>query len=118
MTICRNNGARLGAVTSCASSVPDADTQVCARPMRILRLAQVIRMTGLGKTTIYALQAEGTFPMRVQITAHSVGWIEEEVQTWLWGRVATSSRLNTEHCSAANRTSIGFPAQRRQITRA
>jgi prophage regulatory protein len=62
-------------------------------PIRILRLAQVIEMTGLGKTKIYELQSEGSFPMRVEITAHSVGWIEEEVQAWLAKRVASSTSL-------------------------
>jgi prophage regulatory protein len=57
-------------------------------PIRILRLAQVIDMTGLGKTKIYELQAQGRFPMSVRITAHSVGWVEEEVQAWLSRRVA------------------------------
>jgi prophage regulatory protein len=45
-------------------------------------------MTGLGKTKIYELQAEGRFPMSVQITTHSVGWVEHEVQAWLAGRLA------------------------------
>ena len=57
-------------------------------PIRILRLGQVIGVTGLGKTKIYELQAAGHFPMRVQITAHTVGWVEEEVQAWLARRVA------------------------------
>jgi prophage regulatory protein len=45
-------------------------------------------MTGLGKTKIYELQAQGRFPMSVRITAHSVGWVEQEVQAWLAGRLA------------------------------
>ena len=57
-------------------------------PIRILRLDQVIEVTGLGKTKIYELQAAGEFPMRVQITANTVGWVEEEVQAWLARRVA------------------------------
>jgi prophage regulatory protein len=57
-------------------------------PIRILRLAQVIDMTGLGKTKIYQLQAQGRFPMSVRITTHSVGWVEQEVQAWLTGRLA------------------------------
>jgi prophage regulatory protein len=57
-------------------------------PLRLLRLTQVMAITGLGKTKIYDLQSAGEFPMRVQITAHSVGWIEEEVQTWIAARVA------------------------------
>jgi prophage regulatory protein len=56
-------------------------------PIRILRLAQVIEATGLGKTKIYELQAAGQFPMRVQITSHSVGWVEEEIQAWLAHRI-------------------------------
>ena len=63
------------------------------RPIRMLRLAQVIDMTGLGKTKIYELQAGGSFPMRVKITAHSVGWIEDEVQAWLARRVQASARV-------------------------
>ena len=61
--------------------------------IRILRLGQVLDVTGLGKTKIYELQSEGNFPMRVQITAHSVGWIEEDVQAWLAERVAISASL-------------------------
>jgi prophage regulatory protein len=57
-------------------------------PIRILRLAQVIDMTGLGKTKIYELQAQGRFPMSVRITTHSVGWVEHEVQAWLNIRLA------------------------------
>ena len=56
--------------------------------IRMLRLAQVINMTGLGKTKLYELQSEGDFPMRVHITPHTVGWIEHEVQMWLANRAA------------------------------
>jgi prophage regulatory protein len=44
-------------------------------------------LTGLRKTKIYELQAEGAFPMRVKLTSHSVGWLENEVQAWLARRV-------------------------------
>jgi prophage regulatory protein len=69
--------------------------RVARRPIRMLRLAQVIDVTGLGKTKIYELQAEGSFPMRVKITAHSVAWIEEEVQAWLIARVQERAALTT-----------------------
>jgi prophage regulatory protein len=64
------------------------------RPIRMLRLPQVIDATGLGKTKIYGLQAEGAFPMRVKITAHSVAWVEEEVQAWLAARVQANTTFN------------------------
>jgi len=65
--------------------------KVQSRPIRILRLRQVLDVTGLGKTKVYDLQARGSFPMRVKITDHSVGWIEEEVQAWLTKRIALSA---------------------------
>jgi prophage regulatory protein len=68
------------------------------RPIRMLRLPQVVDATGLGKTKIYELQAEGTFPMRVKITSHSVAWIEEEVQAWLAARVQTQAVGNSGKC--------------------
>ena len=71
-----------------ARALVPCETTPRSAPIRILRLAQVIDMTGLGKTKIYELQAQGSFPMSVRITTHSVGWVEQEVQTWLTGRLA------------------------------
>jgi predicted DNA-binding transcriptional regulator AlpA len=51
-----------------------------SRTIRMLRLPEVIDPTGLGKKKIYELQAESDFPVRVKITAHSVAWMEEEMQ--------------------------------------
>ncbi len=65
------------------------------RPIRMLRLPQVIDATGLGKTKIYELQEQGEFPMRVKITTHSVAWVEEEVQAWLVARIETNSTPNS-----------------------
>jgi prophage regulatory protein len=60
-----------------------SQTIAAGGPKRMLRLRRVLDITGLGKTTIYQLQADGNFPMRVQLTAHSVAWVEEEVLAWL-----------------------------------
>lgn len=61
------------------------------RPIRMLRLGQVIAATGLGKTKIYELQSEGQFPMRVKLTTHSVAWVEEDVQAWLARRIEANT---------------------------
>jgi prophage regulatory protein len=68
-------------------------------PIRMLRLPQVLDATGLGKTTIYELQGRGEFPMRIKITAHSVAWIEEEVQTWIARRVEKGRPESTSESS-------------------
>lgn len=94
MTNCRTKPsrsptpARLAARPILDDPVMGTPTQSRTEPIRILRLAQVIQATGLGKTKIYELQASGQFPMRVQIATHSVGWVEEEVQAWLSRRLA------------------------------
>jgi prophage regulatory protein len=74
------------------------DQQALARTprvssIRLLRLPQVMHQTGLKKTNLYELQKRGSFPMRIQITSNSVGWVEEEVNAWIAGRAAASKPL-------------------------
>lgn len=57
------------------------------RAIQILRLPDVCRATGLGRSMIYQLEAERQFPSRLRIGARAVGWIEAEVQLWLRNRV-------------------------------
>jgi prophage regulatory protein len=88
MSTCKSNpDIRRTSSDPARAQVPYEATSRSA-PIRILRLAQVIDMTGLRKTKIYELQAQGRFPMNVRITTHSVGWVEQEVQAWLTGRLA------------------------------
>ena len=61
---------------------------------RILRLAQVRQMTGLGRSCIYQLQAQNQFPQRIKICARAVGWIESEVQQWVANRIFQSRGKN------------------------
>lgn len=70
-----------------SGSTVENQTTACRNTIKLLRLHQVMEMTGLRKTKIYELDAEGVFPRRVRITAHSVGWVEAEVQAWLAQRV-------------------------------
>jgi prophage regulatory protein len=60
---------------------------------RLLRLPQVIDRTGIRKTKLYELQKDGLFPMRIQITTHAVGWVEDEIETWIAERIAASRAL-------------------------
>ena len=54
--------------------------------MNILRLPDLVRVTGLSRTTLWRLEREGTFPPRVRLSENSVGWREDEVLTWLESR--------------------------------
>ena len=56
----------------------------------VVRLPEVRRMTGLGRSTIYRLQADQQFPQSIKLSIRAVGWLEREVQEWLAERVASS----------------------------
>lgn len=65
-------------------------TSAGTEAIRILRLPEVCRVTGLGRAMIYRLQARKRFPQSVKITDHAVGWIDSEVQAWLMERTTLS----------------------------
>ena len=54
---------------------------------RLLHLRSVIDRTSLSRTTIYRLQALGSFPASVPLGAR-VAWLEEEVEAWCLEQVA------------------------------
>ena len=53
-----------------------------ATPPAILRLPEVMRLTGLGRSTIYRLLAAGQFPLPVQLSVRAVGWRRSDVDHW------------------------------------
>jgi prophage regulatory protein len=62
----------------------------CDPNERALRLRQVCQLTGLGRSMIYQMQAEGRFPQRIKLGERAVGWLESEVRDWLASRIETS----------------------------
>jgi prophage regulatory protein len=58
--------------------------------LRILRLAQVCDVTGLGRSMIYQMEADKRFPERIRIGTRAVGWLEREVHAWLIKRIEIS----------------------------
>jgi len=50
---------------------------------KLLRPKDVQRMIGLSRTTIWRLEQRGLFPLRRQLGARIVGWLEEDVSAWL-----------------------------------
>lgn len=56
-------------------------------PERLLRLSDVLFVTGLGKTSVYAAMQTGSFPAAVRLTERSVAWRESEVIAWVTSRV-------------------------------
>lgn len=49
---------------------------------KILRLPEVIELTGLSRSTIYARIAENKFPRSYSLGGRAVGWFKHEIDQW------------------------------------
>jgi len=63
---------------------------------KFLRLTEVIERTGLSRSTIYKLMAEDDFPPNVSLGARSVAWVEQEVEDWIFSRIAQRDNQETK----------------------
>lgn len=55
-----------------------------------LRMATVVRLTGLGRTTIYRLIADHKFPSPVRLGPRAVAWRRSDLDRWSESRSATT----------------------------
>lgn len=55
--------------------------------MKVLRLKQVMVMTGLARSTLYKYMVTEGFPTQIKLGAKAVGWLETEVLAWLEARI-------------------------------
>ncbi|MGR5340155.1 AlpA family transcriptional regulator [Vibrio astriarenae] len=66
--------------------------------MRLIKLKEVIAVTGLSRSSIYKYMEEKLFPQSVPLGERSVAWVEEEVQDWILERVAERDKQAVEAC--------------------
>ena len=57
-------------------------------PVKLLRLPQVLEVTGLKRSTIYAKMDRNEFPKAIQIGLRAVAWPEDEIFAWQESRRA------------------------------
>lgn len=50
---------------------------------RLIPLAEVMRIVGLGRTAIYGMIRDGQFPKQVKPRPRASRWIEREVMEWI-----------------------------------
>lgn len=55
--------------------------------MRVLKLRQVLDVTGLSRSTLYLYIKNQQFPVQVKLGPKRVGWIEDEVINWIGKRI-------------------------------
>lgn len=54
---------------------------------RLLRISDVMKLTGLPKSTIYLKIKNKEFPNQVSIGSRSVAWVEKEINEWILNSV-------------------------------
>jgi len=54
----------------------------------LIRLKEVIEVTGVSKSTIYRWMSEGEFPKQIPLGKRSSAWVKEEVVSWINQRMA------------------------------
>jgi prophage regulatory protein len=69
--------------------------------VRLIRLAEVRRRTGLSTSSIYLGMQRGEFPRRVRITGSVIGWIEREIEEFIVNRIAAREQHTKEQTTAA-----------------
>ena len=50
---------------------------------RIIRLKTVLARTGLSRSTVYRMVANGSFPRQRRIGIQATGWYQSEVEKWI-----------------------------------
>lgn len=68
------------------SSTKIEKEMVVTNPDRILRCKDVMALTGLSRSTLYAIMSEGTFPASIKLSKRAVGWRAKVVQAWMDAR--------------------------------
>lgn len=61
-------------------------------PVSLLRLPDVLSMTGLSKTTLYGLIKAGEFPASMPLGGRAVAWASTEVEAWLAGKLKAAGK--------------------------
>ena len=62
-------------------NVETADT-VGDDDILFLRMRQVTRLTGLGRSTIYRLVAQDGFPAPVRLAGRAIAWRRDDLERW------------------------------------
>lgn len=60
------------------------------KPMRFLKLPEVIERTGKSRSSIYRESLAGIFPSQIKTGEGTVGWLESEIEAWIQKCVSDS----------------------------
>ena len=62
---------------------PMGTNDIGGRPMRFLKLKEVMEKTALSRSAIYRKMNEDQFPQSISLGDRAVAWVESEVDEWM-----------------------------------
>jgi prophage regulatory protein len=63
-------------------------------PISWLGDKEVVKMTNLGRSTIYSMMARGDFPKKIQLGERRSAWLEHDVRNWVMTRIKESRKAS------------------------
>ncbi len=53
----------------------------------LIRIKEVMSMTGLSRSSIYTYKNKGEFPSPIQLSSRSVAWVRVDVEQWVLDKI-------------------------------
>ena len=57
------------------------------QPSDLIRIKEVMSMTGLSRSSIYTYKNNGEFPSPIQLSSRSVAWVRVDVEQWVLDKI-------------------------------
>lgn len=64
--------------------------------MRLIRLKEVMSLTGLGRSSIYKFMTKGHFPQSIVLGERAVAWEISEVEEWVLNKIESRNKAINE----------------------
>jgi len=52
-------------------------------PRKILSVIEAEKKLGITRLTMWRLERQGQFPLRIKLTGRKIGWLENELDAWI-----------------------------------
>lgn len=63
-------------------------TKKTKKQKRLIRIAAVLTMTGLTRSTLYSEINKGRFPKQIKLSERCCAWDQDAVEAWMAARLA------------------------------
>ncbi|MBL6930570.1 MAG: AlpA family phage regulatory protein [Rhodospirillales bacterium] len=62
--------------------------------MKLLKINDVIELSGLSRSSVYALAQQNKFPKPLKQSERSSAWVEDEIKEWIAERIKERNESN------------------------